>query len=232
MPTFVNSAIVAYSKFAFDTFSNIRAATTGLGSDSTNIILNTATIGISPFFQGLQRIVMSYDTSTLETLLVDNIISSATIQVKIGTKTRTQNLLGDTGGGFSLVESLIKTSTLNTSKYRLSNLNLTLLADSFNYSDIIDGSIMTFDLNDDGINSIVTNGTSAFAIIFNADFNNSAAWADSATILIPLDKTFNQGSLLTVNIIPFVPTKSFNFAGGIGYRRRRRPFNPASIDII
>ena len=42
----------------------------------------------------------------------------------------------------------------------------------------------------------------------------------------------------TISIIPLSPTalvpitKSFNFAEGIGYRRRRRPFNPASIDII
>jgi hypothetical protein len=44
----------------------------------------------------------------------------------------------------------------------------------------------------------------------------------------------------TIAIIPLSPielfptpiTESFNFAGGIGYRRRRRPFNPGSIDII
>jgi hypothetical protein len=53
--------------------------------------------------------------------------------------------------------------------------------------------------------------------------NGANETVTSTSYLIPLSAV----ALVTTPV-----TESFNFAGGIGYRRRRRPFNPGSIDII
>jgi len=241
MPTFNHNSLVTYTRNAPGLHEGFGAIRAGVGTtfDATTplaiITADFATIPPSTYFVSMSRLTVTFDTHTLQSLLdPTHVITDATLTINVLSKTDGL-LLGDLYGGICLIESLLKNSSTNITKFNLSNLNFwspDTLADIYLYSEIASNQPLVFTLNEDGINSIVTNGTSAFDITLNADLFGSASWVSSKSSFVLFKNSPPAVLDVTIGAAPPPSNIATNFASGIGYRRRRRPFNPASIDII
>jgi hypothetical protein len=218
VPTFNTINSCSYTRQGVDVpFSTLR---NGSATNNNPLALQVSLTAsaVSNQYSALGRVIFPFDTHTLSPLLVGNMIGSANIQIKISTPI-TNTLLSDVQGGINIVESLIKDTIINNSKFLLSNLSLATIANSFNFSQCINGSILTFNLNPSGIATIVTNGVSVFAVLLNADTLNLANWSLGQTCVINM--LYGFGAVLTVNI---VSSAGINYAvgGGSGSGGRKR----------